>query len=836
MAFKKSLWSFLIPLILILTVFCLSVSASAPSVYDFYGYTGSDISTRDRLAYGFNYTAGDCRLRMRTSNTLTAGSTFDSAITWYSPESNIIGTSTLEDLVNTTCKLYGSTSLQSIARNNTYYQSRYVWTDSAYSGRVMTEDFYSCTNAQEWTNFTTHGNVGNNCIYSGTTVLADVRAILLADILANYTICGDLTNYGFTATCSVAQAVASGGCTKQFIYPINSSGGLVNLQIYDMQFTSTSSSNPSRANVDLLDITSGETYVVSTENLGACTTCSFTDVTYEGTFADDHQMVLVVTYYSQVGAGYTATYTAPRIEYQIYSYHGDYLCDEWSSCQDGSQYRVCTDQNDIAPDRSETRTCELVVVENATFGFEVSTTTLATICKSDWTVLTGFFGIFNANRCFHNPANISTERPVNWTVFNDFAGSPAFNRHFMDFTTEWATEGTRSLKMWTIPPKDNEIIAIGGSLYCLNTTDSEFPEISNTFSNSTLSIGYNVTFPATNMRLFFDATKCDAPVIQNDAKTTVNITWGEIPLVQDTVCPKQCYASSCDVEPNGVVAFDLQNADTGVSLLGSPQYYTLSSNRTADRISIDLSGLGIVPGTNYTIVFATAEQYPDQTTGNCIMLDNVRYDVLSEPLLSITDGNCVSGCYGSGNVDYYYATRLSNGGCLFSVIEYAPACLSGDVADARENYENYCQDTSSLIIYNIYTRLWEEQNCQYGCEDGHCLTQEEYEADDEETDNVNAINSVELLFALAFNLLSPMFLYFILIMAVGIIVARISKAENGAVLGLTAMAFMTFMGAIIVIPGTTSTIIPTWIAIAMIVIESLIIAQLLNKLTGLGGG
>lgn len=405
----------------------------------------------------------------------------------------------------------------------------------------------------------------------------------------------------------------------------------------------------------------------------------------------------------------------------VWAYEPDWNCGEWSDCIETTESRVCVDANDRVPDKVEYRTCALGVTENATLGFEEYTDVLATLCRGIYSVVPFNYGAFTGYSCVHVPYNVTTSRPLNWTVTGD---SIYFNRYFMDFTSEWATEGSRSLKMWTIPPKQAETSWSGTEVYCTNVTTPNFPIIENTFDNTSMSVAYNVTFPATNMRLRFDAKRCNRVVEQHGELAVVNLTWGSVPLIQIIACPQFCYGSSCDNTPTGQFYYDLRD-NASNSLFGETQWIDLDVLQQSGRkatIEYDLSFSDIVVGLNYTLSFAVYPRSILDTNGNCVMLDNVRYDVLEQSFLSILNNDCSSQCLGE---TWYEATQMSNGGCLIKKVELSDICVSSQFADEIANNSDFCIDSSTLKHYNSFLGDYEDVNCENGCSDNHCISDEE---------------------------------------------------------------------------------------------------------------
>lgn len=80
--------------------------------------------------------------------------------------------------------------------------------------------------------------------------------------------------------------------------------------------------------------------------------------------------------------------------------------------------------------------------------------------------------------------------------------------------------------------------------------------------------------------------------------------------------------------------------------------------------------------------------------------------------------------------------------------------------------------------------------------------------------------------------MSPLFIYFFIALVLSAVTAAFTKHWE---MGGISFAFMMFVGVLIVIPGTTTTVIPIWVAIAMIAVVSLLIASKLRSFAVPGG-
>jgi len=375
-----------------------------------------------------------------------------------------------------------------------------------------------------------------------------------------------------------------------------------------------------------------------------------------------------------------------------------YTCGDWSDCEEGYYSRTCIDENGLQPPKLITQSCSLIVLENATLGFEEYYNDFALKCIPDW------LGAYQIQ-------NITRDTPVGWSVAEDFTNE-GIQRDFLRMTSIWKSEGARSLMMWYIPPKNGEPLT---NTTCGNITYGTTPLIYQGVSNTTFSVSYNVTFPAENMMLSFDVKGCPEQVLQHDPLYTLWIF---------QVAPKVCYAGDCNTTPDSAYQFFIRNS-AGEILTNYYDNYVNPFRK--DTPQIDLTGLGLIVGETYTLNFQAMPENLNSQAGNCVMFDNVKYNVLQDPYLDIIGGDCSIGskCIGTA---LYVTHQYEGGKCV--VVKTEDACgLPDDILDKIAKLEDYCdlEDSNILNSYDFEIQDWRDVTCEYGCEDDRCLTAEDIE-------------------------------------------------------------------------------------------------------------
>lgn len=401
---------------------------------------------------------------------------------------------------------------------------------------------------------------------------------------------------------------------------------------------------------------------------------------------------------------YGITKNTPLINLTLDIATPNYVCGSYTDCDEGTgtQQRTCVDEYGFQPDRIDVDSCAIIVLENATFGFEAFTRISDVYkCVPDCNIILG---------CRHVINLTYRDTPTNWTITEN----TALKRDFLKMSQDWSTEGSRSLKMWYIPPKDGEVMS---ATECGNSTSGIVPSVYQNISNDTLSVRFNVTFPAENMLLRFDVKGCEKQHEQYDDYG--GLLWSDVDGVKTwIIAPNfyaRCYANDCDSVPASHYVLNILDTVTGLSVLGSPYFKTASIYR-ADPVMIDISNMGIIAGRVYSVVLAVYPDNLDSRAGNCVYFDNLRYEKIAVPLIdSVLNGVCESDCVGE---HFYEALKLSNGEC--SVKQVAYGCAGSEVDDALNAGLDACLDANTLVSINPQTKLPYEINCPNGCNNGAC--------------------------------------------------------------------------------------------------------------------
>ena len=811
--------------IILLTLFFAMIlttnSVLAPtSEYDFSGFAASLSLTETGIPFNFT---GNCNAQMASTNTFASIVTFDSTITWRSPDASVLGFSTLSGIFNTSCLSYGQTSLKSVSRDgsSSIYEASWDVTHSAVSGFVNTQTRYTCDSPVETTTFkvTRDDDSRGECQWIIREINSDNHVAFITALENSYNRCGDLSSWLSIKPCAnVTTAFAGLQRTTQYIYPINSSAtGNVNFSFTDASITmSVTGGTPTfDYYIDIINTETQTTTNVHTTTDQATVDgvlFSIPDVTGTISLTPDSQYLWVVTFNKDVPGGFTSKVDAidnPIMELEIFTFRPQYICGEFGECINATQSRVCVDQFGVAPDRIEVQSCFDVPAHEIDLGFEAIVDLFPPdiyICQLDWTII----------GCPINLNTIPARFPVNWTISADADFSGTFRQNYIRISEDTATVGTKSLQMNYIPPKIVEPISDPGNAsltVCGNKTIGDFPFVT-TGLNQTRFVAINVSFPTPFIQIRLDARKCSNPVLQYDYT-------GDIFSICDVlgVFRKVCYATNCTDEPGGnyrVGVFDAQTLEQIV------EFTDTAINSWISHI-IDLSNAGLLVNHNYTIILVVNPEivpfiYDPQS--HCVYFDNFRITVTEAAL-----PECVTKCEG---LDLFLATQ--NGDvCFFTQVTNSPQCAPDETtAEAFQDFETICIGTV-LHFFNNVTGLWDLTTDSDICIAEQAAIEEGINITSPLPDTVSNIEFFSFIF-------SPIFLYIIFSLIVsGILsagIARVTKNGDGTfqVFGVTMLIFV-LLGSL---PGIA--VIPIWISVAIIAVISLLIAQKLRNFGFPGGG
>jgi hypothetical protein len=376
-----------------------------------------------------------------------------------------------------------------------------------------------------------------------------------------------------------------------------------------------------------------------------------------------------VVYVTQIRNTGNSFEFVPLINLTINDYTPILNC-TYGACINQTRQITCNDTGNVLPPTITFQSC-LQVNQTVILGFEnYYTPPNRFVCQPVLYPLCGLAGYEG----FGALANVTVLFPNNpkWDVQPDFPIN-----YVATITSETATQGSRSLKMWFVPqsPFNDQPTTVGNSTLCLNTSTGTIPTVLFGGVNASFLASLNFTFPSQTMKLSFDVKKCGQNVIQYN-------NW----------CGKRCYAQNCTTLPLGWYQVRLFEQGTFAEVFD----YTYEATDNWTTISVDL-GSNVLTDINYTLGFSVYPLpfNPTSTDGNCVYFDNIKLvnqqfsiydewttDVFGEGILwtDLTDGQkqtvlvqkCVSQCEG----DDYHTRTIQNLVCLETVILNDSTCVS----------------------------------------------------------------------------------------------------------------------------------------------------------------
>lgn len=360
------------------------------------------------------------------------------------------------------------------------------------------------------------------------------------------------------------------------------------------------------------------------------------------TLLPNHDYLSFVYYAASSSHAGILYFSVPSIYVNTSTYEANYVCGNWSNCITNYQTRTCVDTKGGSPDIVQTRSC-LPQNESIQLGFEEYYPMEAYNCIPNTFPLCSLLGSVLVNQSVYYP-----DLP-RWDIL-----PAALPQYFATITSEQATQGSRSLKMWYIPPSppDRPIFS-NTTVVCGNMTTGTYPTSSLYGINSSFFVSYNFTFPSTLMALQFDVKTCPTQVDQYNG-------W----------CGHECYSFNCSDAPIGDFAVNLYDTLNATNVF----LYTGRASSNWTTIDIDLNGK-VLDGVDYILNFAVTPLpvNPYTAYGDCVYIDNVKIINRATPIACSQSSVCV------GNDKY---TQILQGDICISKVYY------NDTVCYQQNIQN----------------------------------------------------------------------------------------------------------------------------------------------------
>lgn len=698
-----------------------------------YGYNVSYVMQEFVTSPNANATApsvywpGQCTTSMLLYATATHSGTYTLTHSYFSPDLILLASNPKTRTSNIACQLQNAdpqstTSSQDDffeATTRTEYTSTTIgtWLNLSYQCSPDANDLFIYNNTRAEDSYGNHpfgyGDSFGTCFEQSPAQCSDDLALDLAAVIAYldagyFTLCGDDLRQDAqgesNAVGSCGGIVSDIDMNYYIMTPFNAQGtGTVNVSVFErVGFQTNPASGGTLAFSNQYYLY--DTVVNTTQDLG-------TAFPFTGSFnlvPDRDYFFLVGTRYFMdnhncgAGVNWGVAHNYSSYDIVIDACETDFTFGDWSTCVDNLQTRTGTDQSDCnAPNRIEERSCFDVPEFDLALGFEAvrEIDDGVYICVKDF-----WLG------CGDVLDTIDALYPVNWTVITDTDNTGTSRDNYIKMSAETASVGSRSLKMWYIPPKISEPIPNGAATQCGNSSTGSFPEVNHPY-NESLFVAQNVSFANPFPQLRYDVRKCSEPVLQFDY-TGANILGFGLPN-----CGKLCYSSSCNAtdfnEPRG--RYGIRVADIDEEIIEEFPTFTFFDDSSVDRTENVTDGNELTfaefSSGNTAIVNASTNIFSNGTILNFVVNASV-----GAVVLCITDdGNVLATAdIATANDLYTFNLTLGNLSTPMNSIN-----ISGCAAPVRTvrmrlfEVENIINVTTTDIVFDFVgfsdSLLWQER-------------------------------------------------------------------------------------------------------------------------------
>lgn len=612
--------------------------------------------------------SGTCSVSTENIVSASHSGSYSLSSKWWSPYGNQIGFSVPSLTSNLSCYSLGIVN-SSTAGPSDFYSSEVTTTSYATTFSGYSKVIYTCDPINDIINLSNSTGTDKKLIHpysyyftlskgsSAKTGVSDATALnlLIDKIRLLTTPCWSSSDSATTDAVKnndTADAIGLGSAISYWFAP--------SVMIpFNSMFTGNVNVTVNAWNIDLASTTGTvHDYNIYLYDTVANTTASLgtTLGTYQQTLVPDRDYWLLLwdnMSAATTGAG-GATYRSADYSVAIWAYSPAWSCTEWSECNSSIESRVCTDPAGKVPNRIETQACDVIssVTWLNNLGFEDSRDQKASLCQVN-------------SGCAIAVFNITAEYPVNWTVVSTLDNSSVARENYVTMTSEGGSrEGTRSLKMWYIPPSMYEPISDGSDgTACGNATTGRYPEV-NTPYNNTMFVAANISFPSAFMDLRFSVKRCAG----------VPIRWDNLPWYCILTPSKSCYGV-CNATLYGKYGMRLVDASDSSLIV---DVYGDAGTNWADYV-VDISDRGLLAGHNYTLAFAVNPENQQDPYSSCVYVDKVQATVRGAAIT-----NCASFC--DSNYTRYEA--ISTDPCIYKAAPSSVCVADSTDADGLDDVIN----------------------------------------------------------------------------------------------------------------------------------------------------
>lgn len=786
----------------------VNVSVFAYNDYTVSYYDNSTGNPAVPIVPSFKILSGTCKLQINSRADFTDAGDYEATISYYGTGNVSVSSSNVELNGNKNCLTLGT--VETALNDNNGYESNSYLSHTAISGTNYFKSTLICNITGDFINFTSSNNTRdyNNYVYNvyfkhNYSLIGVQNVSTMAQFLddTQFSNCGlnnlRLLGYPYNvAGVSVTHYTA-------FYYPFNSSAtGILYYNLTDYPYQGGNKVKVAEQWYYYpIGDSSNPTQLCGTGN------CS-------GSVSLDEDSIYVLMYYKVFNetGGSPVSIIPPIVNFSLSSFVPNYICGAWSDCESGLQYRVCEDSYGKANDKLEFQACYSLPEQSVILGFEDSYEDDVFYAYPQWWLVS----------CPFYTGVKSVNLPSDWTINSNYSnlrltdnitGETALLFDYMKITDEFKTEGTKSLKLWSIPSSTNLIgCDIGYELdgyTCsvtpnMNRTYASYPYLEKPV-NETYLLAHNMTFDYPNITISLDIKKCSEPEQQYAGNTSLFGFCGDGYYTKDK-------SINWDIDDSKLYMriYDTNNSD----VVGAVNFLATNEKFRHKEFYVGNLSTDIL----YEIQLQLNPDSIFSPNPVCVFVDNIEINGY-EGLVS-----CNSYCSGYTR---YEANTIEGVGCTFDVIPFSPLCFDSSLIDLFTNCADACICDSSSPDYLTF---FEGDNSSGECEyvehlnSSYCLdycTEQQELTDTDVVSQFFGERNITLPDWIA-KLLSPiMIIIYFLIVVMGILAYKTESWQIGA-LG----CFLLLIGLAVIFP------VLVWIAIIIIIIGGLVFGKMMVSHNG----
>lgn len=736
--------------------------------------------------YSPNVTTSNAQITLTGRGSFN-GSSYDATASYYSPLNNLISSSERSFTGNKSCQNFGSVYVD-------YFETEIRLTDDADESSITSNVLFELSPSVKNIEFriNTYPYDNDNSSYNTFLDVDEVSGVTLSQSILNSEVINDMNDFSSNFNQCYGKFAGGGRYEKTFV-TVSSQKYFIHTRFFVFNSSSSGAINYSFS-ISNTGCLSGLPQTQDFYNVGYYKLSNpvFTNLSISSSGSGSLVLDSSGIYVFQVTTGVGTTGSSgSSVTYREHLYNNsivintaipEWECGDWSECEDGSQQRSCIDSSGEVSGRIETRSCYSLPEKSIVIGFENSTEVNVFYSYPTWWVIS----------CPFYVGYKTVEYPSDWNVnnisnprINHTGVSPNVLGYVLDdilISNTESYEGTKSLKLWSLPPEQYIPICPDGFISDLkncsltpygNYTNAHFPSLTKEINESYM-LSRNITFDYPNMTLSMYIKKCKEPVQEWSGNTSFYGLCGDGYYTSDKKADHDVSKTSItfaiwDYNISRYVA----NARFKTDSFDWSKKELRLENMTTDHLYKFYLGVSLESSVDNNVY--------------CAYLDNIEINAYTGTF------PCSSYCLGSTR---YTATRIGEYGCVYDIVTPHEACINPDYITELETCKSFCDCKSDSEHYLTYYQAtnntdqceWDLIDDSSYCED-YCAEQDISDVDDIFKDYLRSKNIDERydpLFSFT------MIIFYIVIIVISLLAYATKSWEIGALVGfLLLMAFGT---------------------------------------------